>query len=174
MTFRSWSEEGGPGGGPSPRPGCRLLAPRLVVRLGRDARLSSANVRLPAAAQVDAVSPFVLDSLPGSPPAGHAPWSVEGRAFGACCFAGKLRSPAPPAGDATYPARLEGGSPTLVSTLVPTLISTRAGCVPLASVAEGICPAQDPEGGQSAAKTAADWPPLGEWCGRTERCASRD
>ncbi len=31
-----------------------------------------------------------------------------------------------------------------------------------------------PSGGQSAAKTAADWPPLGEWCGRTERCASRD
>jgi hypothetical protein len=31
-----------------------------------------------------------------------------------------------------------------------------------------------PSGGQSAAKTAADWPPSGEWCGRAERCASRD
>ena len=31
-----------------------------------------------------------------------------------------------------------------------------------------------PSGGQSAAKTAADWPPLGEWSGRVARCASRD
>jgi hypothetical protein len=31
-----------------------------------------------------------------------------------------------------------------------------------------------PSGGQSAAKTAADWPPEGEWCGRAEWCASRD
>jgi hypothetical protein len=31
-----------------------------------------------------------------------------------------------------------------------------------------------PSGGQSAAKTAADWPPSGEWCGRAARCASRD
>ena len=31
-----------------------------------------------------------------------------------------------------------------------------------------------PSGGQSAAKTAADWPPLGEWSGRAGWCASRD
>jgi hypothetical protein len=31
-----------------------------------------------------------------------------------------------------------------------------------------------PAGGQSAAKTAGDWPPLGEWCGRAARSASRD
>jgi hypothetical protein len=31
-----------------------------------------------------------------------------------------------------------------------------------------------PSWGQSAAKTAADWPPSGEWSGRAERCASRD
>src|SRR6266508_2013096 len=43
-----------------------------------------------------------------------------------------------------------------------------------ASAAETICPAQDPSWGQSAAKTAADWPHEGEWSGRAGWCASRD
>jgi len=38
------------------------LAGRLVVPTGRDARLSRANVRLPAAAQVEACRPFALAS----------------------------------------------------------------------------------------------------------------
>jgi hypothetical protein len=37
----------------------------------------------------------VLDGLPGDPDSpGHGRRRVRGRAFGACCFAGKLRSPA--------------------------------------------------------------------------------
>jgi hypothetical protein len=32
-----------------------------------------------------------------------------------------------------------------------------------------ICAGHAPSGGQSAAKTAADWPPSGEWCGQAER-----
>ncbi len=51
---------------------------------------------------------------------------------------------------------------------------TRTGCVPLPSVAGGIWPGQCPSWGQSAATTAADWPPSGEWCGRAARSASRD
>jgi hypothetical protein len=39
--------------------------------------------------------PFALDGLPGTRRAGHGRWRGGGRAFGACCFAGKLRSPAP-------------------------------------------------------------------------------
>ena len=40
--------------------------------------------------------------------AGGRPRSVagSGRAFGACCFPGKLRSPAPPTGDTVHPAQL--------------------------------------------------------------------
>jgi hypothetical protein len=99
VTVRSF-RGGGSGGRTLPPPGLAavLLAWGLVVQLGRDARQSSANVRLPATAQVEAVKPFVLDGLPGITPAGYWPWSVVGRAFGACCFAGKLRSPAPPTG----------------------------------------------------------------------------
>jgi hypothetical protein len=84
------------------------IAPRIVVQTGSDARRSSANVRHPATAQVEAVKPFVLDRLPGTTPAGHSPWSVEGRAFGACCFASKLRSPAPRTGRPDSPGPTPG------------------------------------------------------------------
>jgi hypothetical protein len=39
------------------------------MQVGRDARRSSANVRLPATAQVQTVKPFALDGLPGTPAA---------------------------------------------------------------------------------------------------------
>ena len=72
------------------------IAQGLVVLAGRVARRSRANVRHPAAAQVEARMPFALDGLPGTTP--RRPRSVAGwgRAFGACCFAGKLRSPGGP------------------------------------------------------------------------------
>jgi hypothetical protein len=86
------------GRGPPP-PACWLprLARRLVVPARRDVRRSRANVRHPATAQLPTASPFVLDGLPGTPL--RRPRSVAGcgRAFGACCFAGELRSPAGPA-----------------------------------------------------------------------------
>src|SRR5215217_5684640 len=72
------------------------LARGAVVVAGRDARRSRANVRHPAAAQARTAQPFVLDGLPGTlvcRPRSVAGW---GRAFGACCFAGKLRSPTGP------------------------------------------------------------------------------
>jgi hypothetical protein len=43
-----------------------------------------------------------------------------GRAFGACCFAGKLRSPARPPGDPACPAQLRGLDPTSMGTSTPT------------------------------------------------------
>ena len=68
------------------------LAGRLVVLMGRDARPSRANVRHPAPAQLPTAYPFALDGRPGT--TARRPRSVagEGRAFGASCFAGKLRS----------------------------------------------------------------------------------
>src|SRR5215218_2122660 len=83
------------------------LAERLVVQLGRDARRSRANVRHPAAAQVPTAQPFVLDGLPGTPACRPRSVAGEGRAFGACCFAGKLRSPAGPALAALGRGRLD-------------------------------------------------------------------
>ena len=55
---------------------------------GRQARMSGSPPRRRSSGQ-----PFVLDGRPGTPLADHSPRSVEGRAFGACCSAGKLRSP---------------------------------------------------------------------------------
>jgi hypothetical protein len=112
--------EGGPGGDPPPGVLATAIAPRLVVQPGRDARRSSANVRLSAAAQVQAAGPFVLDGLPGTTPAGHLPWSVVGRAFGACCFAGKLRSPAPPTGEPRSSGPWAPATPTSMGTSTPT------------------------------------------------------
>jgi hypothetical protein len=91
----------GPGEGP-PSPG--VLAIRIargaVVPARRDARRSRANVRHPATAQARTASPFALDGLPGTTPCRPRSVAGWGRAFGACCFAGKLRSPAHASGDA--------------------------------------------------------------------------
>ena len=134
---------------------------RSWCRQGSDARRSSANVRLPAAAQVEAVQPFALDRLPGTPPAGHWRWPGVGRAFGACCFAGKLRSPARPLGDGLTRPSFGASTPTRVSTRVPTRVPTPAGGVPLGSVVEGIGPAQCPFGGPVGRKNRGRLAPLG-------------
>jgi hypothetical protein len=85
--------------GEAPPPGMLAirLAGRLVEPTGRDARRSRANVRHPAAAQLPTAQPFALDGLPGTPACRPRSVAGEGRAFGACCFASKLRSPAGPA-----------------------------------------------------------------------------
>ena len=53
-------------------------------------------------------------------------------------------------------------------------IPCATGGVPHPSPLTRIGAGQFPSGGQSAAKTAADWPPYGEWSGQAARCASRD
>jgi hypothetical protein len=149
----------GSGGGLPPGLAAACSPGGLVVQLGRDARRSSANVRHSAAAQVQAVKSFVLDGLPGTTPAGHSSWLVVERAFGACCFAGKLRSPAPPTGEPRAPGRWLPATPTAMGTSTPTSFPTPWGCVPLRSMIRVICPAR---------------PPSGEWSGRAARSASRD
>jgi hypothetical protein len=96
--------------------------------------------------------PFVLDGLPGSTACRPRSVAGEGRAFGACCFAGKLRSPAGRALAAFGWGGLTPTSfPTSTSKSFPTSTSksfpTRRGGVPLASVVERICPGHVPEGG---------------------------
>jgi hypothetical protein len=106
--------------------------------------------------------------------AGHTGWRGRGRAFGACCFAGKLRSPAHASGDAAT-GTTSGRRPLRHCPRQPLRHSLRVGgAYPLASLAERISAGQSPSWGQSAAKTAADWPPSGEWSERSARCASRD
>ena len=96
--------------------------------------------------------------------AGRRPRSVAGwgRAFGACCFAGKLRSPAGPA----PVSRGEGE-------LDPTLVPTRRSRVPLAGAGGGfvlVMPLVGPVGRKNRGRLA----PSGEWSGRAGWCASRD
>jgi hypothetical protein len=145
------TQEGGGEDPSSPRRTGYMDRPDARGADGRDARRSSANVRLPATAQVEAVQPFALDRLPGTTPAGHGRWQGGGRAFGACCFAGKLRSPAAPTGEARVPGPLVAGDPTATPTSLaarsPTAMGTPAGGVPLASAVEAVCPAQSPLGG---------------------------
>jgi hypothetical protein len=54
---------------------------------------------------------FALDGLPGTTPRRPRSVAGRGRAFGACCFAGKLRSPARPPGDGPHPAQVRGRRP---------------------------------------------------------------
>jgi len=90
----------------------------------------------------------------------------EGRAFGACCFAGKLRSPAPSTGR-RWRTRPDFGASPYAS---PYAGPSRTPLAGWQCRSPWLCPSW----GQSAANTAADWPPSGEWSGRAARCASRD
>jgi hypothetical protein len=89
---------------------------------------------------------------PGSP----RPRSVagEGRAFGACCFAGKLRSPAPLTGGRPHPAGLGAATPTAIPTSIPTAFPAP----PMAYPPHRL-----------EAESLLVMPPHGEWCGQAER-----
>src|SRR5918999_1643079 len=139
-----------------------LLAPRIarggVVQLGRDARPSRANVRHPAVAQAPTAQPFALDGLPGITVRRLRSVAGRGRAFGACCFAGKLRSPAGPAREPPWPRP----SDTYASEYASPYASPYAGHPRTPSPSGSrITAGHAPSWGQSAAKTAADWPPSG-------------
>jgi hypothetical protein len=150
---------GGCRGGGSPPPGvlAHRIAGRLVVPTGRAARRSRANVQHPAAAQLPMAQPFALDGLPGTTP--RRPRSVAGedapsaRAASLASSAALSFRPGCPWPDAL--------TPTSFPTSTPTSFPTRRGGVPLASLAERISAGHCPSWGQSAAKTAADWPPYG-------------
>ena len=104
------------------------IAGKSVVPTGRAVRRSRANVRNPAAAQAPTASPFALDRLPGTRtrrPRSVAGW---GRAFGALCFAGKLRSS--PGGPGRRATVARGPNSTLDPTRNPTLDPTPATCAP--------------------------------------------
>jgi hypothetical protein len=135
----------------------RLLATRLAGRL-----VEATGVRCPAVKD-ECPAPR---RRPGRSPACHSPLTVcpgttprrprsvagEGRAFGACCFAGKLRSPALRTGRHRYPAQLQGGDPYAIPHVNPYVIPYALGCVPLASLA--------------SASVLVSPPSRGEWSGR--------
>jgi len=77
--------------------------------------------------------------------ASRRPRSVTrwGRAFGACCFASKLRSPGGPGPAPPWP---RPWTPTLVGTLVPTRVPTPATRVPPHRLAAGSPPVMPPSG----------------------------
>jgi len=88
------------GGGPFLPPGVLAtgIARAPVVQTGQRCPAVKRECPAPATAQTQAVKPFVLDGLPAPRSPATRRGRVVGRAFGACCFAGKLRSPAPPTG----------------------------------------------------------------------------
>jgi hypothetical protein len=97
-------------------------------------------------------------------------WRASGSAFGACCCAGKLRSPAPLTASPASPGPAPGTStgppnPRQRPAKAPPQVAYRscAGWSASPLVAS-------PAGGQSVAKTATDWPPAGE---RSERLPMR-
>jgi hypothetical protein len=101
-----------------------------------------------------------LTACPGTPLAGHWLWWVVGRAFGACCFAGKLRSPAPPTGRRPHPAQLGGLDPYVNGYVNPYVVPYALGVRTLGF---------DSRGYRSSAEALR-----GEWSGRAVWCASRD
>jgi hypothetical protein len=89
-----------------------------------------------------------------------------GSAFGACCCAGKLRSPTPPTRRTTSPGPAQRASkgtpnPTLDPTPNPTLDPTHARCVPSRLPAGGITTGKSPCGGPVARKNCGRLAPLG-------------
>jgi hypothetical protein len=112
--------------------------------MGCDARPSRANVRHPAAAQLPTAYPFVLDGLPGTTPRRPRSVAGRGRAFGACCFAGNLRSPAGPTPVPPSPRWLD---PHVIPYVNPYVIPYALAVRTPGFHGEGICAAQPPSGG---------------------------
>jgi hypothetical protein len=94
----------GPGhieAGPEPTAHIRLAAglATAIVLIGLVSRTWNAIRRRPVSGRRRRRlrSQLVLDGLPGATPAGHGRWQGWGRAFGVCCFAGKLAALPDPA-----------------------------------------------------------------------------
>jgi hypothetical protein len=171
---RTGREEGGAGGRTLPPPGvlATWLAPRLVVQTGRDARRSSANVRLPATAQVEAVQPFALDGLPGTTPAGHPSWSGGGTRLRRVLLRWQAPQPCrfpsrPPWSGQSNPWSVPWVNPwsDLCAGNRSTFLARPVACsgwwMPL-------------RGASRPQKPRPTGPPQGEWSAPAVRCASRD
>jgi hypothetical protein len=97
-----------------------------------------------------------LTACPGPRCAGHGRWRGRGRAFGACCFAGKLRSPVGPGPGATV---AEARNP-YADPYADLYADPYAGHPRTPPPAESaVCPGDAPRG---------------EWSGQAARSASRD
>jgi hypothetical protein len=106
------------------------------------------------------VQPFVLDGPPGTPPAGHGRWQgADAPSARAASLASSAALPHPPGGS-VYPAQLGGGDPYGNPYVNAYGIPCAAGGVPLASVAEGVYPAQCPFGGPVGRKNRGRLAPL--------------
>jgi hypothetical protein len=119
---------------------------------GGDARRSSANVRLPATAQVHTVEPFVLDGLPGTPPAGHSPCSVGWTRLRRVLLRWQAPQPCPSTRRRPHPAQLRGLDPYVI----PYALGMRT------------------PGFGSRGCLCSSVPPRGSGGAHTARCASRD
>ena len=108
------SEEGVRGEASPPGLLATRLAGRLVVLMGRDARLSRANVRHPAAAQARTAEPFVLDSLPGTMACRPRSVAGEGTRLRRVLLRWQAPQPCSRIGRRRYPAQLQGGDPYVI------------------------------------------------------------
>jgi hypothetical protein len=118
---------------------------------GRQGRMSST----PPPRSSPRCSHSSLTACPGPRLAGHGRWRGWGRAFGACCFAGKLRSPA---GSALV-ALSRGLDPYVIPYVNPYVnpyvIPCAADGVPLASRVVAFVQVIPPRGGGAAAPSGA-------------------
>jgi hypothetical protein len=125
------------------------LAGRLVVLMGampgRQGRMSGT----PPPRSSPRRTQSSLTAGPGPRLAGHGRWRRWGRAFGACCFAGKLRSLVILSLAALGPGGL---TPTSFPTSTPTSFPTRGGGVPLLSRVPASVQVTSPLGGSGAAR----------------------
>ena len=94
----------------------------------------------------------------------------------AASLASSAALPRPPC-DAAHPAQSRAspyGNPYAVPYAYPYGNRYARGVRTPSPAGRRITGGHAPEGGQSAAKPAADWPPSGEWSAPAARCASRD
>jgi hypothetical protein len=112
-----------------------------------------------------------LTACSGPRRAGHGRWRGRGRAFGACCFAGKLRSPAGPGPAPPWPRRLD---PTSFPTSIPTAFPAPPMAYPAHPACPHLrwsCPLVGPVGRKNRGRLA---PLRGSGAAAPSGCASRD
>ena len=117
-----------------------------------------------------------LAACPGTPACRPRSVAGRGRAFGACCFAGKLRSPALRTGATRLArARWRAGGPYVIPYVNPYVIPYALGVrTPGFAGRAHQCWSVPLRGASQPQKPRLTGPPQGEWSGQAEWCASRD
>jgi hypothetical protein len=152
-----------------------LLARGQVVPGDGVARPSSANVRLPAATQVQTVQPFAIDGPPGKPAAPATAGGGGGTRLRRVLLRWQAPQPCPAHRRVALARLVVAGDPYVNPYgnlyVIPYALRVRT---PTRAARGCLCRSRTLRGASRPQKPRPTGPPQGEWSGHAARSASRD